>query len=61
MNSTDYLILPPANSVLVVVKPTFDLFVTCRGGSGELNAGLDIIGEGKDFDLLLTQILYRVA
>ena len=47
MNSTDYLILPPANSVLVVVKPIFDLFVTCRGGSGEFNAGLGIIGKGN--------------
>ena len=49
MNSTDYLILPPANSVLVVVKPTFDLFVTCRGGFEGFIARLGVIGEGKSF------------
>ena len=47
MNSTDYLILPPANSVLIFVMPAFDLFVTCKGGSGEFNARLSLIGEGE--------------
>ena len=49
MNSTEYLILPPANSVLVLVKPSFDLFVECRGGIGVFDAGLGVLGKGKSF------------
>ena len=32
-NTTDYLLLPPANSTLVVVRPTESLFVTCNVGT----------------------------
>jgi len=42
MNSTEYLILPPANSILVLVKPSFDLFITCTAGTEEYNADLGV-------------------
>ena len=49
MNSTEYLILPPANSVLVLVRPSFDFFVACRSGNRIFGARLGILGKGRGF------------
>ena len=45
MNSTQYLILPPANSGFVILRPFIDQVVTCRGGTREYNADLGVNSE----------------
>ena len=45
MNSTQYLILPPANSGFVILRPFIDLSVICRGGTREYNAELGVNSE----------------
>ena len=44
-NSTEYLILPPANSGLVVLQPPFDRSVACRGGTRTYEAYLGVNSE----------------
>jgi len=44
-NSTQYMLLPPANSILVIVRPFQTLFITCRGGTRSFFA--DLIVQGK--------------
>ena len=44
-NSTRYLILPPANSGLVVLRPPFDHGVTCKGGTRTYDAYLGVNSE----------------
>lgn len=53
MNTTEYLILPPANSGLVVVRPRFGtLGVECRGANSKpFPAGLSINSELTYFHL----------
>lgn len=42
MNTTDYLLLSPVNSTLVIVRPMRDLTITCRGGTRDYFAGLRV-------------------
>lgn len=42
MNTTNYLILPPANSRLVIVHPSDGGTVTCSGGTREYSADFSI-------------------
>lgn len=44
-NSTEYLILPPANSGLVILRPPFERGVTCRGGTRSYDAYLSVNSE----------------
>ena len=45
MNTSEYLILPPVNSVLAIVRPTRMFSVLCSGGTKEYTANLQINGE----------------
>ena len=44
-NNTQFLILPPANSGLVFIRPMIERSVICRGGTREYSANLSINSE----------------